>query len=243
MPGPVRNELLSETEARGGSWRNLFGRPWVPYVGPFLVFLVILSLQDHLAWLGAWEAPLRFGVMGLVTWALSRRVLDLRIAFPVATVLLGVGVFVAWIAPDHFWPGMRDHWLFQNKILGSPGNTLNATLGGSGLFLAFRFLRSILIVPVVEELFWRGWLQRWLIRYDFESIPIGTYLPSAFWITVLLFAAEHGAFWDVGLIAGAAYGFWSVKTRRLGDCILAHAVTNACLSTYVILTGQWRYWP
>ena len=45
------------------------------------------------------------------------------------------------------------------------------------------------------------------------------------------------------LLAGIAYNLWIVKTKRLGDCILAHAVTNASLSAYVIWTGQWRYWP
>jgi hypothetical protein len=229
--------------ARAGAGPEWARHPWVPYAGPFVVFLLILSFQDYLAWMGAWEAPLRFAVMSLVTIILSRRVLDLRVASPLATLLLGAGVFAAWIAPDLIWPNLRSHWLFQNSVLGAAGNSLNARLGGDPLFLTFRFLRSVLVVPVVEELFWRGWLQRWLIDRDFESVPIGAYLPSSFWITVLLFAAEHGAFWDVGLIAGAAYGYWSVRTRRLGDCILAHAVTNACLSAYVIWTGNWRYWP
>jgi hypothetical protein len=98
-------------------------------------------------------------------------------------------------------------------------------------------------VPIVEELFWRGWLMRWLIRSDFESVPLGSYTPMSFWVSAVLFAAEHGAYWDVGLLAGIAYNLWIMKTRRLGDCILAHAVTNASLSAYVIWTGQWRYWP
>ena len=60
--------------------------------------------------------------------------------------------------------------------------------------------------------------------------------------TALLFASEHGAMWDVGLAAGLLYNFWMRRTRSLGDLILAHAVTNACLSAYVLSRGRWEYW-
>ena len=46
----------------------------------------------------------------------------------------------------------------------------------------------------------------------------------------------------MGLLAGIAYNGWMVRTRNLADCILAHAVTNACLAAYVLLAGAWDYW-
>jgi membrane protease YdiL (CAAX protease family) len=46
----------------------------------------------------------------------------------------------------------------------------------------------------------------------------------------------------VGLLAGLAYNWWMQRTRSLGDLVLAHGVTNACLSVYVVATGQWQYW-
>jgi CAAX prenyl protease-like protein len=88
----------------------------------------------------------------------------------------------------------------------------------------------------------RGWLMRWLIRGDFQSVPLGAYTRSSFWITALLFASEHGPFWEVGLAAGVAYNWWMVRTKSLGDCIVAHAVTNAVLSAYVVFTDRWEYW-
>jgi len=224
-------------------WGARLRHPAVPYVAPFAAFLLILSVQDYLRVLGVWEAPLRFLVLGLVTLPFARRVLDPRVARPVGALLLGVAIFGLWIAPDLLWPGFREHWLFQNSVTGSGGGTLDEKLRGSPLFLVFRFLRAVVIVPIVEELFWRGWLMRWLIRSDFESVPLGSCTPASFWTSAVLFASEHGAYWDVGLLAGIAYNLWIVKTRRLGDCILAHAVTNAGLSAYVIWTGQWRYWP
>jgi CAAX prenyl protease-like protein len=224
-------------------WGALLRHPATPYVAPFAAFLLILSVQGYLRVLGVWEAPLRFLVLGLVILLFARRALDLRVARPVGTLLLGLAVFGLWIAPDLLWPGYREHWLFQNSLTGSGGGTLDEKLRESPLFLVFRFLRAVVIVPIVEELFWRGWLMRWLIRPDFESVPLGSYTPVSFWASAVLFASEHGSHWDVGFLAGIAFNLWIVKTKRLGDCILAHAVTNATLSAYVIWTGQWRYWP
>jgi len=78
--------------------------------------------------------------------------------------------------------------------------------------------------------------------HKFYELPLGYYAAQAFWVSALLFASEHGIYWDVGLAAGLAYNWWMVRTRSLADCILAHAVTNACLAAYVLLAGRWEYW-
>jgi uncharacterized protein len=95
---------------------------------------------------------------------------------------------------------------------------------------------------VLEELFWRAWLMRWLINTDFLRVPLGAYTPFAFWLTAILFASEHGPYWDVGLVAGVIYNWWMIRSKSVADCILAHATTNAALSGYVLTTGQWQYW-
>jgi hypothetical protein len=73
-------------------------------------------------------------------------------------------------------------------------------------------------------------------------VPLGRYTAVSFWAVALLFAAEHGPYWEVGLIAGVAYNWWLVRTRNLADCVLAHAVTNALLAGYVLVFNQWQYW-
>ena len=83
---------------------------------------------------------------------------------------------------------------------------------------------------------------RWLIKTDFQSIPLGTYAPFAFWMTAVLFGLEHGPFWEVGLAAGVIYNWWMLRTRSLAGCVLAHAVTNGALAAYVILASAWQYW-
>ena len=68
-------------------------------------------------------------------------------------------------------------------------------------------------MPIIEELFWRAWLMRWLVSADFENVPLGTYTPSSMWISSLLFASEHGPYWEVGLIAERAYNLLMVRTK------------------------------
>jgi CAAX prenyl protease-like protein len=121
-------------------------------------------------------------------------------------------------------------------------STLPTALHRNLPFVLVRIAGASLLVPIVEELFWRGWLMRWLIDPKFQAVPFGAYMPGPFWIVAALFASEHGSYWEVGLAAGIVYNWWAVRTRSLADCILAHAVTNAILSAYVLLFDQWQYW-
>ena len=83
---------------------------------------------------------------------------------------------------------------------------------------------------------------RWLQNPDFRRAPLGSYTPFSFWITALLFASEHGPYWDVGLLTGIIYNLWMIRTKSVASCILMHAVTNGMLSAFVIGTSQWQYW-
>jgi len=212
------------------------------YVLPFLVFVAFLAGGSYIPVPDVWEYPLRVAVMAAVIWYFSRDVLDLRIRNWPGTIALGIGVFVIWVAPDALWPHYRESVLFQNQITGKIVSSVPEHLRSSLLVLVFRTIRATLIVPIVEELFWRAWMLRWIINPEFEKIQLGAYAPAAFWVTAALFASEHGPYWEVGLIAGIAYNWWMIRTKSLGDCILAHAITNGLLSGYVMFTGQWQYW-
>jgi CAAX prenyl protease-like protein len=151
-------------------------------------------------------------------------------------------VFAIWIAPDLLIKGYRHFWLFENALMPKAATSLSAGAVLSWPVLALRMVRAVVIVPIVEELFWRAWLMRWIIDQDFEKVPLGKYTAQSFWIVAALFASEHGPYWDVGLVAGIIYNWWMVRTRSLGDLILAHALTNFALSAYVIAFGKWEYW-
>ncbi len=222
--------------------RKITSQAWWPYVAPFAVFLLLLGASAWLPGGPRWHYPVRVLASAAVLVIWSRPLLNLRIASWIGSCLLGVLVFVIWVLPDSLWPVWRAHWLFANPLTAAPADPPGAELGNDWFFLFFRFVGSVLLVPVVEELFWRGWLMRYLISMNFQEIPLGAYAPASFWLTALLFASEHGPFWDVGLAAGVLYNWWLVRTRNLADCMLAHAVTNGCLAAYVLAGGHWRYW-
>lgn len=216
--------------------------PNVPYVVPFVVFLVFLALQRSIPLSPVIEGPLRLVLLALVLYTFSRHVIELHANALYASTLVGIGVFAIWILPDVLFPGYRQYWLFQNSVTGPLSSSLTTPDRLDPVILGSRTIRAVVLVPIIEELFWRAWLMRWLISPRFESVRLGTYQAQSFWLTAILFASEHGPFWDVGLIAGIVYNWWMVRTGSLGDCILAHAVTNACLCGYILATHHWEYW-
>lgn len=204
--------------------------------------MALLALHSVLPMPDLADQILRVAVMLPVLWFIARPVVDLRVRHLAATLAIGVAVFILWVAPDALIHGYRQCWLFQNAVTGKVATSLAAGSIMSWPVLALRTFRATIIVPIVEELFWRAWMMRWLIDNDFEKVPLGKYAPQAFWLVALLFASEHGPYWDVGLLAGIVYNWWMVRTKSLGDLILAHAVTNFVLSVYVIAAGKWEYW-
>lgn len=216
--------------------------PSARYVAPFALFLIFLALFPSIPVDARWEAPLRVLVLGGVCWACWPREIGIWPAQWLPSIAIGAGVFVLWIAPDLLIPGYRNLPPFFNAVVGHTHSSLQPAALHSAWVLGWRTVRAVIIVPVVEELFWRAWLMRWLINSDFRKVPLGAYTPFSFWLTAILFASEHGPYWDVGLLAGLVYNFWMIRTKSVADCVLMHAVTNGALSAYVIATGQWQYW-
>lgn len=221
--------------------------PGVPYIAPFVIFLALIGLNHLWPMAALTDEIVRLAVMLAVLFLVARPLLqfkapDFRVQSWGVSVVVGVAIFVLWIAPDLLFPAYRHFFLFDNSVVGTARSSLTEAARHDVPVLFLRTLRAVAIVPIVEELFWRGWLLRWVINNDFEKVPLGTYTALSFWMVALLFASEHGPYWDVGLVAGIIFNWWMIRTKSLGDLILAHAVANACLSGYVIAAGKWEYW-
>lgn len=147
-------------------------------------------------------------------------------------IIIGVSVYVAWVRMDWLWA-------IQGKLAGYDPFQAGAETGM--VFAGARLLGSVMVVPVMEELFWRSFLIRYVISPRFETVRLGTFTLRSFVVTVILFGLEH-QLWLAGMMAGAAYTILLYRTGRIWPCILAHATTNGALGIHVLATGEWHWW-
>lgn len=218
---------------------------------PFALFMAFIAIQDLLSigttsgWLALPQTtdlylyPLRaLSVGALLYWYRGHyrelRIEELREGRTTAAVALtGLFTFLLWISLDGTLPVTPHPSGFRPDLL--PEGPVRM------LITAIRVAGSVLVVPVMEELFWRSFLLRYLVRERFLSVPIGAFSWRSFLLTTLLFGLEHHQFW-AGMAAGAIYNLVCYKTRSIAQCILAHAVTNLALGCYVLYTGKWYFW-
>jgi CAAX prenyl protease-like protein len=107
--------------------------------------------------------------------------------------------------------------------------------------VVMRIAGAALVVPVMEELFWRSFLMRWIDTPAFETVEPSQVTIKSVMITSVLFGFEHNL-WLAGIVAGLAYSALYMRHRTIWSPILAHAVTNCLLGFWVVYTGSWTYW-
>jgi exosortase E/protease (VPEID-CTERM system) len=145
---------------------------------------------------------------------------------------VGVLVFLVWIVAAHF---LLPESAMPEKLAAVP-----AAL--RGFWIVSRVAGSILIVPIAEELAYRGYLMRRLAASDFESVPFQSVRWPALTATAIAFGLAHGALWLPGIAAGLAYGLILVRRGRIGEAVAAHATTNALIAASVLGWNQWQLW-
>lgn len=137
-----------------------------------------------------------------------------------------------WIGLEGVYPQLGSSE-FNPEVLGKET--------GVYWLIAIRLLGAVIVVPVMEELFWRSFAQRILISENFLSVPLGSITLPSILIVSIAFGFEHHR-WLPGILAGLIYAGVLARTRNLFIPTLAHSVTNLTLGIYVINTGQWTYW-
>lgn len=148
-------------------------------------------------------------------------------------LLIGVLVCGIWISPQELFHQAARTEGFDPGIV--PGLT--------PWMIAARFTRLVIVVPLVEEIFWRGFLLRYLVREDFTAIPFGSCSRFSFWAVVVAFTAVHApADWPAAFLTGVLFNLVAVRTRSLAACTMAHAAANLALGLYICGTKQWGFW-
>ncbi|WP_395406728.1 CAAX prenyl protease-related protein [Pseudoduganella sp. UC29_106] len=215
----------------------------LPRVLPFAIYLGFIGVQDVLERAGLtgdqlrWLYAVKIGAVLLALLACRRHYTELtraRLGAGMAAISAVVGVLVLAL-----WISLNADWMQVGVSTGF--NPTDAAGRIDWLLVALRIGGAALIVPVMEELFWRSFLLRWLERQHFLSVHPSQVKVKAVVITVLLFGIEHNL-WLAGMVAGAAYTLLYMRSGTLWAPILAHAVTNGLLGAWILATGNWTYW-
>ena len=107
--------------------------------------------------------------------------------------------------------------------------------------VAVRWIGATLMVPVMEELFWRSFLMRWIERAQFERVDPHHVGLRAIVLSTFVFMLAH-TLWLAAVLAGLAYAWLYVRSGKLWLPVIAHAVTNGTLGFWVVATGNWQFW-
>ena len=160
---------------------------------------------------------------------------------------LGLGVFVGIIGTVQ-WIGLQlllqKHFAFFRP---SP-DVFNPILyfhnvGLRWAFIAVRIAGASLVVPFMEELFWRDFLWRQILApNDFKLARVGEWGWAPFLIVAMAFATVHGNWWLTAIVWALLVGLLLVKTKSLGACIVAHGTCTLLLAGYVLWTHDWSFW-
>lgn len=206
--------------------------PSLSLLGPFLTIVATAMVTG--AFSSGFDAfyGLRVLTGGLALWYFRRDFAGLLRGWSWEAVAIGAVAFALWMALEPARPeGARS---FTSGLEG-------LSRGEAWAWVALRVIGSVAIVPLAEELAFRGYLTRRLISIDFESVPVGKFSWASLLISSAAFGMLHGR-WLAGMVVGVLYALALYRKGRLGDAVLAHAVTNLFIAVTVLASGDWTLW-
>jgi len=225
---------------REPDWRRIFA-----YALPMLLLTALLGLGSALKtpgralWLAApefWIYPFQTLLCGALLIYFWREYQFQPLRRPLFTGGIALLVFLIWIAPQQFFR-------FPARLVGFNPDIFAGLAAQYWVIVVLRFLRLVVVVPLVEEIFWRGFFLRFLIRERFEAVPFGTFSWLSFGAVTVAFGLSHSrADWPAAFLTGALYNFIAYRTKSLTSCVLAHALTNLALGLWIMTTKQWGFW-
>ncbi len=224
---------------------EIAGWSGLPFIAPLATFVAVTSVEKDLSGLltqpGAYVFKLLATAVALFWYRRAWPRWDARGVW--WAVLLGVVGVVLWVLLDGLqrqllvalnvsdWLPARPGWKFDLAQLSA----------SEALRLAIRLTGLVLVVPLAEELCWRGFLSPWLISEDFRSVPAGRMTVSSFLIVMGVFTALHPELLAAAVWVSGVNELWR-RTGNLWACVVAHATTNLLLGLYIVTSGNWHLW-
>jgi CAAX prenyl protease-like protein len=203
---------------------------------PFGVFVFLTFIQ------GEADAPSRYWMYLVKTligaWLILEArpfVEEMRWKFSWEALVVGVGIFALWVGLDGFYPRLS-----ELKTGWNPHD--HFSVGVAWFYVAVRIIGSSIVVPPLEEVFYRSFLYRYFVKTDFRAMPLNQFHGLSFFVTSIIFGVLHPDRWLAGIICGMAFQWLVIRKNRLGDAMTAHAITNFLLGLWVVWKGAWSFW-
>jgi len=218
---------------------DLLKKTWIPYVVPFALFLLLTEPARYFPALVPYLYITKTVLVGGLLWFWRHKYIDdfssgLSLGEFLVALFCGLLVLVLWIAPEGYL------YQFDPGTGFNPYAMTESKWAAIGL-IAIRLIGASVVVPIMEELFWRSFLMRYLIDVDFRSVAMGAFTWLSFLGVAILFGLEHHRI-IVGILAGLLYGALLLRQKKLRGVVIAHGVTNLGLGIYVVITGNWAFW-
>lgn len=153
------------------------------------------------------------------------------------SALIGVALCAAWIGIEKYVP--YTHFLGERTAYDPFAKIDDPAMRAA--FFGFRFFGLVLLVPVMEEIFWRSFLLRFITKPDFLSLKVGEFTNNALLIGAAIFGLAHPE-WLPAVIFALAISLWIRYTKSLFAAIVVHLVTNLALGIWVVTQRDWIFW-
>lgn len=218
--------------------RKLFSNsPTALRVVPFAIFLVLTFLQGQFGEASRYWLYLVKTILGAaMLWAVWPSISEMRWKLSGEAVVVGIAVFAIWVGLDNFYPHLG-----KSGTPWNPHQQFGKDSTFAWLSICVRLVGSTLVVPPLEEVFYRSFVYRSIIRPDFQTMPLGRFHLGSFLATSTIFGLAHHE-WLAGILCGFAYQGLVCRKKRLGDAMTAHAITNLLLGLWIIWQGDWKFW-
>lgn len=247
------------THFRGSKFWNEYA--WLPFLAPFFLYLGVAGLAPSkdaaggmfglsipysaYPWFYTTQILLTAASVG-ICWRVYR---EFPFRISLLSVAVGVVGIVVWIGACKLQLEQRLltpiglGWLVETgeRAGYNPFKELSGA-ASIGSYLGIRFFGLVLVVPLIEEFFLRGFVLRYILSRDWLDVPFGTATTA-----VIVAAPIYGVLSHPPSEAFAAALWFSlvtwlmIKTKSMWDCVVAHAVTNLLLGVWAITTGDWYY--
>jgi CAAX prenyl protease-like protein len=218
--------------------RKFAGSPEYPRIAPFAIFVLLTYGQGQFGPSSVYLFYLIKTVIGAwIIWESRPFVQEMRWAISWEAVVVGVLIFAAWAGLDGLYPRMS-----KPETLWHPDEQFGPGSGLAWFYNGIRLIGSSLVVPPLEEVFYRSFLYRYFVRINFLAMPLGQFHALSFFVTSAIFGLMHPDRWVAGILCGLAYQGLVVRKNRLGDAMTAHGITNFLLGLWVIWKADWSFW-